>query len=121
MDPVEYTVEVYTHDNRLLATLILGEGRQRSYPADDYDSPPPDNSHILSAMQGQIMQMEKEKENMEQRMKQERKEMELRMEQERKEIEQRIEQEREEIERQMELEIRRQVKQVRDDMKYQAK
>ena len=119
MDPAEYTVEVYTHDNRLLATLILGEGRQRSYP-DDYDSPP-DNTHILGAMQDRIVQMEKEQENMEQRMEQERKETEQRMEQERKEteqrMEQRMEQERKEIER-MKLEIRRQMEQVRDDMKY---
>lgn len=97
LDSAECTVEVYTHDKRLLATLILGEGRQRSY-ADDYD-PPPDNTRILKAMQNQIMQMEKEKESMEYRMEQKRKEMEQRMEQE----------------------IKRQVEQVREDMKYQTK
>ena len=142
LDPAKYTMEVYTHDNRLLATLILGEGRQRSY-SNDYDSPF-DNTHILSSMQDQIVRMEKEKENMEQRMqekenmeqrmkqekenmeqrmKQEKENMEQRMKQERKDMEQErkeMEQKRKEVER-MELRIRRQVEQVWDDMKYQAK
>ena len=107
LDPAACTAEVYAHDNRLLATLILGEGRQRSY-ADDYDSPP-DNTKILNAMHTQIMQMGKEKENIEYKMEQGREEME--------EMRQRMGKEREEKE-EMRQQIER-AEQENEAMKYQ--
>ena len=59
LNSTKYTMKIYTHDNRLLTTLILKKERQKFY-SNNYDSFF-DNIHIFSAMQNQIVRMKKKK------------------------------------------------------------
>ena len=88
----EYSVEVYTYDEQLLATLTLGEGRQR-FDAEKHESPPRDSGALIM-MQNRLMQMEQEKQQ---------------AEQEKRQAEQETE------------DFRRQIKQMQDDMKHQTR
>jgi ElaB/YqjD/DUF883 family membrane-anchored ribosome-binding protein len=85
LDSNEYTAEVYTCDKQLLASLTLGEGRQRLEA--DYDPLTEDPSNLqlmqnrlTQAEQGQ-RQAEKEKEDLRRRMEQEVKDVRRQMEQ----------------------------------------
>ena len=89
VNPKEYIAEVYTYDKQLLASLTLGEGRQRFDVAVE-DSPSKD-SGALKIMQNRIMQLEQRTQQAEQRTQQ-------------------AEQEKEHLERQMEH--------MRNDMKH---
>ena len=63
LDPYEYTAEFYTCDKQLLASLTLGEGRQRLEP--DYE-PLTEDPSILQLLRNQLTQTEQEKRQLEQ-------------------------------------------------------
>lgn len=68
LDSNEYTAEVYTYDKELLATLTLGEGRQR---LDDYkDDSPSEEPGYLQFMQNRIAQVEEKEKQVEEKEKQ---------------------------------------------------
>ena len=99
-DPNEYTAEVYTCDKQLLASLTLGEGRQRLEP--DYD-PLTEDPSILQLMQNRLTQLEQEKRQAEQKERQ--------AEQEKRQLEQEKRQAKQEIE-----DLRSQMKHMRTMM-----
>ena len=68
VDPDQYIAKVYTHDQQLLATLTLGEGRQRFEPAKDESLLPRGLYNGVDFEQNRIRQLERETENMRQQM-----------------------------------------------------
>lgn len=92
VDSNEYTAEIYMYDNQLLATLTMGEGRQR-FDADKYDSTSAD-SGAIKIVESRNMWLEQEIESMRRQMEQEKWEKE---------------------------DMRRQVEKMQDEMKHQTR